>query len=450
VTTRLSFRARITLAAAAAVAVAIAALAVSSYAIVRTALLDQVDASLRDRAAEARLVALPDGTFIARLPAGPLGAGAAGIVSQVVRASGSLPAATGELPITAGDRLIAAGSSPAEFGTTTVSGVRVRTFVAPIAPGFAVLVGRPLNEVESTLSRIRLVLILGALAGIGCAALFGAFVARSALVPVRRLTAAAEEVARTTDLSKRIDVDGKDELSRLAVSVNGMLAALERAVRSQRDLVADASHELRTPLTSVRTNVELLARRRQLPAVERQRLLGAAVTQLEELSALVSDLVELARDGERDDELEDVRLDLLVDDTVKRVQRRAQDVGFRLELEPTLVRGMPARLDRAVVNLLDNAAAWSPPGEPVEVSVRDGTVEVRDHGPGVAEEDLDRVFDRFYRAPAGRSKPGSGLGLAIVRQVAEAHGGVATVEREPGGGARFRLALPVEAVSEIS
>jgi two-component system sensor histidine kinase MprB len=446
---RLSFRARITLAAAAAVAVAIAALAISSYAIVRNALLDQVDASLRDRAGGARLVTMPDGTFIARLPSGPLGASAAGIVTQVVRASGP-PTAAGEVPVTAGDRLVAAGASPPEFRTTNVNGVRVRTFVTPIAPGFAVLVVRPLDEVEATLSRVRLVLILGALAGIGCAALLGALVARSALVPVRRLTAAAEEVARTTDLSKRIDVDGEDELSRLAVSVNRMLASLERAVRSQRDLVADASHELRTPLTSVRTNVELLARRRQLPAAERQRLLGDAVTQLEELSVLVSDLVELARDGEREHELEDVRLDLLVADAVDRVRRRAPGVLFQLDLMPTLVSGVPARLDRAVVNLLDNAVAWNPSGEPVEVTVRDGTVGVRDHGPGIADEDLGRIFDRFYRAPAARGKPGSGLGLAIVRQVAEAHGGVATVEREPLGGTRFRLTLPVEAVSATS
>jgi two-component system sensor histidine kinase MprB len=449
VATRMSFRARITLAAAAAVAVAIAALAISSYVIVRNALLDQVDASLRDTADDARLVALPDGTFIARLPAGPLGTSASGIVSQVVRASGSQLAPPGEVPVTAGDRLIASGASPPEFRTTTVQGVRVRTFVRAIAPGFAVLVGRPLAEVESTLGRIRLVLILGAVFGVGCAALLGALVARSALVPVRRLTAAAEEVARTTDLSQRIDIGGDDELSRLAVSVNRMLASLERAVRSQRELVADASHELRTPLTSVRTNVELLART-ELPAAERRRLLGDAVGQLEELSVLVSDVVELARDGERQDELEDVRLDLLVADAVERVERRAADVSFQLDLEPTLVSGVPARLDRAVVNLLDNAVAWSPPGEPVEVSVRNGTVAVRDHGPGVAAEDLDRVFDRFYRAPAARGKAGSGLGLAIVRQVAEAHGGAATVEQEPDGGVRFRFALPVEVVSEIS
>jgi two-component system sensor histidine kinase MprB len=174
------------------------------------------------------------------------------------------------------------------------------------------------------------------------------------------------------------------------------------------------------------------------------------VAQLEELTMLVADLVELGRDGERPDEIEDVRLDVLVADSVERVRRRAPTREFALTLEPTLVRGSPARLDRAIVNLLENAVAWGPEGEPIEVSVGEGAVSVRDHGPGIGSEDAERLFDRFYRSARARGRPGSGLGLAIVRQVAETHGGQASVERPAGGGARFRIELPAEQLSTAS
>jgi len=185
-------------------------------------------------------------------------------------------------------------------------------------------------------------------------------------------------------------------------------------------------------------------------AAERRRMLADAVDQLEELSALVTDLVELARDGAHPDELEDVRLDLIVADAVERVRRRTPDTVFELDLQPSLVRGVPARLDRAAVNLLENAVAWNRHGAQIEVTVVDGTLSVRDHGPGIAADEAERVWDRFYRAPGARGKPGSGLGLSIVRQVAEAHGGRASAERADGGGTRFRLVLPVEHLSQIS
>jgi two-component system sensor histidine kinase MprB len=229
-----------------------------------------------------------------------------------------------------------------------------------------------------------------------------------------------------------------------------MLVSLERSLAAQRNLVADASHELRTPLTSIRTNVELLSRADELAPEARTRAVEDVVTQLEELTALVGDLVELARDGERPEEVEDVRLDVLVSDAVERVRRRAPQRHFVLSLEPTLVRGSPSRLDRAVVNLLENAVAWGPEDEPIEVAVADTGVVVRDHGPGIDAEDAERLFDRFYRSARARGRPGSGLGLAIVRQVAETHGGGASVERAEGGGARFRLRLPGEPLSSIS
>jgi two-component system, OmpR family, sensor histidine kinase MprB len=444
----MSFRARITLAAAVAVAIAVAVLSVAAYVVTSDVLYGQVDDELRERAAEAVLRETPAG-FVIRLPAGPLGV--SGTLAQIVTANAvAQEPAFATVPIAATDRAVAAGDRAPGFRMAEVDGVRVRTYVQRLAPGFAVLVAKPLGEVEDTLSRLRAILVAIAALGIGGAVLLGLLVARSALRPVRRLTDAAEDVARTADLTRRIEVTGDDELQRLAATFNEMLASLERSVAAQRNLVADASHELRTPLTSIRTNVELLARPDGMGPEERARAADDVVAQLEELTILVGDLVELGRDGERQEEVEDVRLDVLVADSVERVQRRAPAREFRLTLEPTLVRGSPARLDRAVVNLLENAVTWGPDGEPIEVSVADGTVAVRDHGPGIEREDAERVFDRFYRSSRSRGRPGSGLGLAIVRQVAETHGGMASVERANGGGARFSISLPVEQLSASS
>jgi two-component system sensor histidine kinase MprB len=221
-----------------------------------------------------------------------------------------------------------------------------------------------------------------------------------------------------------------------------MLAALEASIREQRQLVADASHELRTPLTSVRTNIEVLGRDEDLPAHDRGQLIDEVVSQLEELTVLVADLVELARGKEETEAMEEVRLDLLVSDAVERAQRRSPQTHFVARVEPSLVTGVPARLDRAISNLLDNATKWNVDGQPVEVTVARGEVTVRDHGPGISQSDLPHVFDRFYRAPSARGLPGSGLGLAIVRQVAESHGGRVEAETVDGGGARLSLQLP--------
>jgi len=444
----MSFRARLTLAAAGAVAVAVAIVSFATYVIARNVLYGQLDDALVERAREAVLRDTPAG-FVIRLPAGPLGA--SGTMAQIV------PAAPDELhgppellPVTESDRAVAAGRRPAAYRTLEIQGLAVRAYTQRIAPDFAVLVARPLGEVNETLERLRTILVAIAIAGIGGAALLGLLVARSALRPVRRLTSTAEEITRTADVSRRIEVSGDDELNRLAGTVNEMLASLERSMIAQRNLVADASHELRTPLTSIRTNVELLARAETLEPDERRLMVRDVVAQLEELTALVGDLVELGRNGHSDDAIEDVRLDLLVADSVARVKRRAPARTFDVSLEPTLVRGSPARLDRAVVNLLDNAVAWGPPREPIEVTVSDGSVVVTDHGPGIADEDAERLFDRFYRSPRARGRPGSGLGLAIVRLVADTHGGTASVECAAAGGARFRIDLPAEQLSATS
>ena len=248
-------------------------------------------------------------------------------------------------------------------------------------------------------------------------------------------------MTETGDLSERIEVEGRDELSRLASSFNTMLGALEESTRARSQLVADASHELRTPLTSLRTNIEVLASDRQLPAGERERLLSDVIEQLGEMTTLISELIELARGEQHQAEPEDVRLDLVAAGAVERTKRNRPGVEFKTDLEESLVYGVPETLDRALGNLLDNAAKWSPPDGEVEIAVHGGEVTVRDHGPGIAEEDLPYVFDRFYRASSARGLPGSGLGLAIVRQVAQAHGGTVVAERAEGGGTLMRFNL---------
>jgi two-component system sensor histidine kinase MprB len=316
--------------------------------------------------------------------------------------------------------------------------------VSRVGPRTAIQVARPLTEVDDTLRRLLLVLLAVSVGGVGAAVLLGRLVTRSAIAPVAALTDAAEHVTRTSDLSRRVEAPGPDELGRLASSFNTMLEALEKSVAAQRRLVADASHELRTPLTSVRTNIEALERSGEMPADERADLLRSVVTQLEELSALVGDLVDLARDGKRPAELEDVRLDLVAQESVDRARGRAPAAQFETRLDPCLVRAVPAQLHRAVDNLVDNALKWSPPGGAIEVAVAGGEVRVRDRGPGIAADDLPLVFDRFYRAADARGTPGSGLGLAIVRQVAESHGGSVAAANAPDGGACLTLRLPAE------
>jgi two-component system sensor histidine kinase MprB len=373
--------------------------------------------------------------------------GATGYV-QLSLADGKPLGSTGRnslLPITAATRAVASGRRNAFFSDVNVHGTAVRMLTARAAEGAAWQVALPLNDFNSTLDHLRLVLAIVILGGIALAAALGLLVSRAALVPVRRLTGAAERVARTQDLGHRIDAAGGDELGRLSASFNTMLAALERSRLAQRQLVSDASHELRTPLTSVQANLDALAMGEELPARERARVLAAAQAQLRELTVLVGDLVDLSKTEVEEVEVEDVRLDLAVAGAIERARLHAPECRFVLDAEPCLVRVAPARLERAIANLLDNACKWNQPapaGGPVEVRVRDGAIEVRDHGPGIAPDDLPRVFDRFYRAPAARGRPGSGLGLAIVRQMAEAHGGTVHATNDFGGGARLTLELP--------
>ena len=437
----MSFRARLTLVAAAAVALAVVIASAVIYVVVRGELRGPVDDGLRATAAD-----------LARLPPEDIARSYRHLQAefgnvaypQFVNADGSTLPVLGvpvSFPVDEKDREIAAEAHGQSIRDAHVKGVHVRMLTVPYVQGTALQVVRPLTDVDRALHRIRTILLAIAAAGIALAAGLGLLVSRAALAPVRRLTKATETVTATGDLSERIEPGGQDELGRLASSFNTMLGALEESTRAQSQLVADASHELRTPLTSLRTNIEVLASERSLPPGERERLLSDVVDQLKEMTTLVAELIELAR-GEREPaQAEEVRLDLLAADAVERTRRNRPGVTFTTDLHESVVHGVPATIERAVANLLDNAAKWSPPGGEVEVVVRDGEVTVRDHGPGIDEEDLPHVFDRFYRASSARGMSGSGLGLAIVRQVAETHGGEVVAEQPEGGGTLMRLRL---------
>ncbi|HZB36181.1 MAG TPA: HAMP domain-containing sensor histidine kinase [Gaiellaceae bacterium] len=436
----MSFRVRLTFVAAAAVALAVVLSSVVVYVVVRDQLRSEVDRALEARAVQIQHI--PLGRRFPDVP-DPIFGGAPGYV-QVVRDDGSVlrpPGADVPIPVTQHVLEVASGTEQPFFTDATLVDTHVRVLTFPYLPGVALQVARPLTEVDSTLDRLRAFLILIALAGIGLAAALGLIVSRAAIAPVARLTRATERVAETGDLTERIDARGQDELSRLAGSFNAMLGALEESTKAQRQLVADASHELRTPLTSLRTNFEVLMSDRELAPDERRQLLDDVVEQIGEMTTLIAELIELARGDQLPSEPEDVRLDLVAEEAVERVRRDRPGVTFKTDLRESVVRGVPSSLERAIGNVLDNAAKWSPPGGDVDVSVDDGTVTVRDRGPGIDDADMPYVFDRFYRSPSARTMPGSGLGLAIVRQVAEAHGGDVVAERAEGGGTRVTLRL---------
>ena len=437
----MSFRLRIALLTAAAVAVAAIGASVAMYVVVQDQLLKQVDDTLSKTA----LVGGPGrgGPFGDRGP--QLVTGRQDVFGQIVDASGNIVQADLGVAVpslvTQDVKDVAAGKRDGFLATAISQDYRVRVLVRPIANGRALEVAKSLEDIDGALTQTRVTLAEFALGAILLAAILGLLIARTALAPVKLLTKTVEEVTRTRDLSRRVAASGRDELSRLGTSFDAMLGQLETSLRSQRQLVSDAGHELRTPLTSLRTNLELLERGQPSDPLERQQLLGDLVRQMERLTALVGDLIEVARDEEAPMPFEELRLDEVVHEVVDDVSFRYPKVHFVVTAAPSTVRGVKVRVARAITNLLDNAAKYSPTGALVEIAVANGEVTVRDHGPGVAAEDASRVFDRFWRSNDVRQTPGSGLGLAIVKDVAESHGGSVTLERPSDGGARFRLRL---------
>jgi two-component system, OmpR family, sensor histidine kinase MprB len=442
----MSFRVRLTLLCVLAVAVTVVLASVVSYFAVSNRLHDQTDNSLR-----------ADATRLAKLPNPEIALGyfdlptpSARDYLRVTSADGSSKIPPNQpiaIPLRRIDVAIARGDARFGLRDAVVNGRHLRIASATAPDGRSVQFAKNVDDVNATITDLRTTLLIVGGLSICVAGLLALFVARASLRPVTRLTRAAERVATTQDLAASIDVRRRDELGRLASSLNAMLAALDTSREQQRELIRDASHELQTPLTSLRTNVEVLAGRPSMPETERRRLLADVSQQVAELTALMDNLVELARDTDTPtEETSEIDLDRLVTYAVDRARLRAPDVTIELDLEPTRVEGRRHQLERAIVNVLDNACKWSPPGGHIDVRLRQGTITVRDHGPGIDREDLPRVFDSFYRAPAARAMPGSGLGLAIVRRVVDAHGGSVDLEPAPGGGTIARMHLPAAGV----
>jgi two-component system, OmpR family, sensor histidine kinase MprB len=442
---RMSLRTRVAGLAAVCVGSTVALVSLAGFFTVHTSLYDQLDTTLLQRADSLRST-LATTEQLGGIPAGFFSA--ADIRVGLLDSNGRY-AVGGDLAMGPQELAVARGEVPQSLRTDRARDLRV--VAVPAEPGTALVVAQALGGTRTTLSRLGLVFTLVGGAGVLLAAAAGTAVAQGGLRPVQRLTEATERIARTGDL-KPIAISGDDELARLTGSFNSMLSALAESQERQRRLVADAGHELRTPLTSLRTNLELLAAsdRPDAPSLseqDRKEISDDVRAQVEELSTLVGDLVELARQDAPQVVHEPVELAEVMERALARAARRAPGVHFEVTLTPWGLLGDANALERAVLNLLDNAAKWSPVAATVTVRLAatdrgTAVVEVADAGPGIAEADLPYIFERFYRSSDARTLPGSGLGLAIVAQVAARHGGTVQASRSPAGGTLMTLELP--------
>ena len=442
---RRSLASRVTLLTTMAVGFAVTAVAFSAYATVRMQSMRALDESLHTRAAQAAHADTLDRLSQQQIPPWALGAADVKIMfldapTRTVRGSSESAAAQ----IGGPEFEVALGHEHWSARTIRLDGTPYRVVAVPAQPGEALILCQSLEPTEDMLHRLGLVMLFFGLAGIISAGLAGWAVARNGLRPVRRLTTAVEEIARTERLDP-IPVEGNDEVARLAIAFNAMLSALSASQSRQRQLVADAGHELRTPLTSLRTNLDLLAQADSSMALSpesRRELMADVRAQIAEMTTLIGDLVELAREERPEPSNEPVELAAIVGQAVARVRRRTTTVKFDVHTEPWWVHGDAAALERAITNLLDNALKWSPEGGTVTVRLEHGTVTVADQGRGLASHDLPHVFERFYRSTDSRGMPGSGLGLSIVKAVAERHGGQVRAGNNREGGAAFRFSVP--------
>jgi two-component system sensor histidine kinase MprB len=459
-----SLRRRIAAAAAVAVAAVAVAVALTGYFTTRSHLIGQVQSQLVARAQQFLQPHEHNGPLEGggeqppsipppSQPGGPQG------IFQVVNPNGQITftnLTTGHLPVNQAVLNIARNGAGSTFYDAHVNGVHYEIYAVWDAPdNHVVMVALPLTDTDAVLNGLLLLygLLIGG--GIVLAALLGLVISRSALRPIDRFVARTERVTRELDRPARLEETDAIELRRLAASFNQTLDALERSIEAQRNLIADASHELRTPIAALRSNIQIFLDADRLPAHEREGLQQSILAELDELTQLVADVLELARGSAPNVRVEPVELDTIVREAVERTQRRAPGLRFDLDLEPTVIPGVGERISRAVTNVIDNARKWSPPEGRIDVRLRHGTLVVRDHGPGFADKDLPHVFDRFYRADQARRMPGSGLGLAIVKQAAEAHGGWVEAANAPDGGAVVTLSfgaptttgLPAEAAT---
>lgn len=451
----MSLRGRIAAVAAVAVALAVILVSAVAYLAARSELRGEVDDALLERAVvvEEAVEQFEDSVAanrLGRLPAGILGGARRDfdVVYYQLNLPGGrvlVPQGQPTLPGISKETVVEGPS----LSDQTVDGVHVRMAAIDAGALGVIQIARPLTEVDATLSGLATILFAVGAVGTVAAGLIGLLVARSALKPIDDLTQAARHVAETQDLGQRLEIDSDDELGSLARSFNAMLAALDESRGQQRRLVRDAGHELRTPLTALRTNIEVLARSDDLSDELRKELVTAAQAEVVDLSALVTEIIDLASDRYAELPMEPVALDEIAEASVAKATRRGS-AEIRLLAEPTPVMGRRVGLERAIDNLIDNAMKWHSGDEPIEVLVGDGRLAVRDHGPGIPAQERLVVFDRFYRSTDARSTSGSGLGLSIVKQVVDGHGGEVFVEAADGGGAVVGFELPSVDAARLS
>lgn len=440
---RRSLASRVVLLTTMAVGLAVAFVALGAFLTVRMSMQSSLDNSLLDRAHQAtKSATLPELTN-ANIPTWQVGA--ADVRIFYIDSHGNHTTDSGPaFQIGRPELDVASGHSGQSVRTISSGSLDYRVVAVPAGGNIALVLAQNMAPQEHVLAKLGAVMLLFGLAGVIGAAAAGWAVARNGLRPVRRLTDNVEAIARTEDLTP-IPIEGDDEVARLASAFNAMLAALAGSRDRQRQLVADAGHELRTPITSLRTNLDLLLQADESGGLDpalRAELLDDVGAQIEEMSTLVGDLVELARDEPLTAIVEQVDLAEVVERAVARARRRGTGLTIQVDTEPWWVTGEPASLERAVTNLLDNAVKWSPPGGTVSVRLNHGTLTVDDDGPGIDEHDRAHVFERFYRSQESRSMPGSGLGLSIVRQVTERHAGTVRVDTTDTGGTRMVMQLP--------
>ncbi|MEU6553155.1 HAMP domain-containing sensor histidine kinase [Streptomyces sp. NPDC046915] len=464
----LPIRSRLALLVASAVAFAVAAVSVTCWFLVQGKLYDQVDERLSSIGGRGGILnAAQVAALVDTCPqtADDSDGRPSFLYLQVVTADGKtcvMPGSEGVVKVTATDKKAAKSPSLRERTfhnsvDTNGNDVRVVTTAVPVGggpgavpyPDVTVMASISLKDTQRTLNDLALILLLVSGIGVVGAGAAGLAVARAGLRPVDKLTEAVEHVARTEDLSIRIPVeeDSEDEVARLSRSFNSMTSSLASSRELQQQLIADAGHELRTPLTSLRTNIELLTRSeetgRPIPPADRKALLASVKAQMTELASLIGDLQELSRsEGQRGERVQVVSLEDTVEAALNRARLRGPELTITASLEPWYTRAEPAALERAVVNILDNAVKFSPEGGTIDVQLTDGVLTVRDHGPGIPADELPHVFDRFWRSPSARALPGSGLGLSIVARTIEEAGGEVSLSPADGGGTVATVRLP--------
>ena len=439
----MSFRARVAVLVALVVAIAVACVAGSFLYLARGQAVESIDSKLRLRASAVIQLSEKFGRLreFDRRMFGDYAPD--DVLLQVFDDNRRIWASNVEpLPILPENLLVAQRKISSRISTTEIAGYRMRVLTIPLrTPGRAAMVARPMDEVDAQLAGLWRMSIQIFVIGVAGSGLIGFVVAGRVVRPVRRLTEAATRVAETQNVDQPIDIKRDDEFGQLASSFNEMLGALSLSREQQHRLVTDASHELRTPITSLRTNLEYMQRNSSIEEDERRLILDDVLFELDELTGLVTELVDLATDQHHMGEAECIELDELVDAVVQRHRRRTS-YNIVYTATSSQIIAAPALVERAVSNMVDNALKWNPPDSSVQVRVENGSVIVSDNGPGIPVEEHEQVFERFYRTEGARSLPGSGLGLSIVRHVAESFGGQARIIDDGQPGTSIELSFP--------